>query len=153
MALTSSRATVCEQMAATWQTPAVTWNSRRNAWPIAVVADALVVIVFAAVGRANHHESAGANGVWHTAWPFLLGTTLALGLTALTKADPLGLRGGVRVWLWTLGIGMVVRHSIGHGTPLAFVIVALLVLGALFLGWRLALGRQRWRSRFRFFSR
>jgi hypothetical protein len=131
----------------------VTWNSRRNAWPIAVVADAVVVIVFAAVGRANHHESAGALGVWHTAWPFLLGTTLALGLTALTKTDPLGPRTGVRVWLWTLVIGMVVRHSAGHGTPFAFVIVALLVLGALFLGWRLALGRQRWRSRFRFLSR
>jgi hypothetical protein len=131
----------------------VTWNSRRNAWPIALVADALVVVVFAAVGRANHHESARAVGVWHTAWPFLVGTALAWGLTALTKADPLGLRPGVRIWLWTLVIGMVVRHSIGHGTPLAFVIVAFLVLGALFLGWRVALRRQRWRSRVRLFKR
>lgn len=131
----------------------MTWNSRRNAWPITLVADALVVIVFAAVGRANHHEKTGAIGVWHTAWPFLIGTALAWGLTALTKAEPLGPRTGLRVWLWTLVIGMVVRHSVGHGTPLAFVIVALLVLGALFLGWRVALGWQRWRSRFRFLSR
>jgi hypothetical protein len=131
----------------------VTWKSRRNAWPIAVVADALVVLVFAAVGRANHHKSAGMVGVWHTAWPFLIGTTLALGLTALTKADPLGLRTGIRVWVWTVVIGMIVRHAAGHGTPFTFVIVALLVLGALFLGWRFALGWQRWRSRFRFLSR
>ncbi len=125
----------------------MSWNSRRNAWPIAVVADALVVIVFAAVGRSNHHESAGAAGVWHTAWPFLLGTALALALCAATRTDPLSLRAGVRVWLWTVVIGMVVRASLGEGIALSFIIVALLVLGALFLGWRFALGWQRWRSR------
>jgi hypothetical protein len=127
----------------------VSWNSRRNAWPIAVVADALVVLVFAAVGRSNHHESAGPAGVWHTAWPFLLGTAIALGLTAFTRADPLALGVGVRVWLWTVVIGMVVRASLGEGTALSFVVVATIVLGALFLGWRFALGWQRWRSRLR----
>jgi len=128
-------------------------NSRRNAWPIAVVADVLVVIVFAAVGRSNHHESAGVAGVWHTAWPFLLGTAIALALSAFTRTDPLSLGAGVRVWLWTVVIGMVVRASLGEGTALSFVIVALIVLGALFLGWRLAFGWQRWRSRFRFLAR
>jgi len=125
------------------------WNSRRNAWPIAVVADLVVVLVFAAVGRSNHHESAGPAGVWHTAWPFLLGTAIALALTAFTRADPLSLGVGVRVWLWTVVIGMVVRASLGEGTALSFVVVATIVLGALFLGWRLALGWQRWRSRLR----
>ena len=48
---------------------------------------------------------------------------------------------------------MVVRASLGRGVALSFVIVALLVLGALFLGWRLALGWQRWRSRVRFLHR
>jgi len=42
---------------------------------------------------------------------------------------------------------MVLRHTIGGGTPVAFVIVAALVLLALFVGWRLALTWQRWRSR------
>ena len=128
-------------------------NTRKNAWPIAVVADVLVVLVFAAVGRSNHHESAGLAGVWHTAWPFLLGTAIALTLSAVTRTDPLSLRAGVRVWLWTVVIGMVVRASLDEGTALSFVVVALIVLGALFLGWRLAVGRQRWRSRFRFLSR
>ncbi len=128
-------------------------NSRRNAWPIAVVADVLVVIVFAAVGRSQHHESAGAGGVWHTAWPFLLGTAIALGLSAVTRTDPLSLGAGVRVWVWTVVIGMVVRAALGEGVAFAFVLVAIVVLGALFLGWRLALGWQRWRSRFRFLSR
>ena len=128
-------------------------TTRKNAWPTAVVADVLVVVVFAAVGRSNHHESVGAAGVWHTAWPFLLGTAIALALSAVTKADPLSLRTGIRVWLWTVVIGMVVRASLGEGIALSFIIVALIVLGALFLGWRLAFGWQRWRSRLRFLSR
>ena len=127
--------------------------TRRYAWPIAVVADVRVVIVFAAVGRSNHHESAQAAGVWHTAWPFLLGTAMALALCAATRTDPLSLRAGVRVWLWTIVIGMVVRAALDEGIALPFIIVALLVLGALFLGWRLAVGWQRWRSRVRFLSR
>ena len=128
-------------------------NTRKHAWPIAVVADVLVVIVFAAVGRSNHHESAGLAGIWHTAWPFLLGTAIALALSAFTRTDPLSLRAGVRVWLWTVVIGMVVRASLGRGVAVSFVIVALLVLGALFLGWRIAVGWQRWRSRVRFLHR
>jgi len=124
-------------------------NTRQHAWPIAVVADVLVVIVFAAVGRSNHHESAGLAGVWHTAWPFLLGTAIALALSAYTRTDPLSLRAGVRVWLWTVVIGMVVRASLGEGIAFSFIIVALIVLGALFLGWRLAFGWQRLRSRLR----
>ena len=129
------------------------WTPRKHPWPIAVVADVLVVVVFASVGRSNHHESTTAAGVWHTAWPFLLGTAIALALCAFTHTDPLSLRAGVRVWLWTVVIGMVVRASLGEGIALSFIIVALLVLGALFLGWRFALGWQRWRSRLRFFSR
>lgn len=123
-------------------------TSRRNPWPIAVAADLLVVIVFAAVGRANHHESTGIHGVLRTAWPFGLGALLALALSAWTHTDPLTLRIGLRVWLWTLVIGMVVRHASGDGTALSFVIVATLVLAALFLGWRLAFRWSRWRSRF-----
>jgi hypothetical protein len=125
------------------------WSNRRYAWPIAVVADVLVVVVFAAVGRANHGESDGLAGIWHTAWPFLVGTALGLLVARLTRSDPCAIRTGVRVWLWTLVIGMVLRHTIGGGTPIAFVIVAALVLGALFVGWRAALTWERWGSRFR----
>jgi O-antigen/teichoic acid export membrane protein len=125
----------------------VSLTSRRHAWPIAVAADLVVVIVFATVGRSNHNESTGIHGVWHTVWPFALGTVLPLVLTAYARTDPLSLRAGLRVWVWTLVIGMVVRAATGAGTALSFVIVAALVLGALFLGWRWALGWRRWRSR------
>ena len=127
----------------------MSWNSRRNAWPIAIGADALVVIVFAAIGRASHDKATSVAGVWHTAWPFALGAAIALGITAATKADPRTLAVGVRVWLWALVLGMVARRALGDGTAATFVVVATVVLGALFLGWRLALGWQRWTSRWR----
>ncbi len=127
----------------------MSWNTRSNAWPIAITADALVVIVFATVGRASHDQSTSLAGIWHTAWPFALGTAIALGITAATKADPRTLAVGVRVWLWTLVLGMVARRALGDGTAATFIVVATIVLAALFLGWRLALGWQRWTSRWR----
>jgi Protein of unknown function (DUF3054) len=127
----------------------MSWNTRRNAWPIAIVADALAVIVFATVGRASHDKAISVAGVWHTAWPFALGTAIALGITAATKADPRTLAVGVRVWLWTLVLGMVGRRALGDGTAAQFIVVATIVLAVLFLGWRFALSWQRWTSRWR----
>jgi Protein of unknown function (DUF3054) len=120
---------------------------RRQAWPIAVAADAVAVLLFATIGRANHHESTGVAGVWHTAWPFLLGAALGLAVSAFARLTPTAIRAGVRVWVWTVVIGLVVRSSIGGGTPPAFVVVAAVVLGAFLVGWRAALGWRVWRSR------
>jgi FtsH-binding integral membrane protein len=121
--------------------------ARRHAWPIAVAADALAIVAFAAIGRANHHESTGAQGVWHTAWPFLLGAALGLAATAYARTSPISLRAGVRVWIWTLVIGMVVRAVTGAGTAIAFVVVAAIVLAGLLVGWRAAFTWSTWRSR------
>ena len=122
---------------------------KQDAWPVAVAAAALAVLVFATVGRANHHESTSLHGIWHTAWPFLLGAALGLALTAFTRRSPTTLRSGVRVWTWTVVIGMVVRSSTGAGTAPAFVVVAIVVLGAFLVGWRAALTWHGWRSRWR----
>ena len=46
--------------AAGCKTRAMPLDARRNAWPIAVVADAVAVLVFVVIGRANHHESTGS---------------------------------------------------------------------------------------------
>jgi hypothetical protein len=113
------------------------FGNRRRAWPLALTADALVVLIFATVGRATHDEPVTVAGVWHVAWPFLVGTAVAWAVTAYTRADPLGVGTGVRVWLWTLIIGMVGRRALGEGTAPDFVVVAALVLCALFVGWRL----------------
>jgi hypothetical protein len=120
-------------------------GSRRDAWPTAVAADALVVLVFAVVGRASHDEPVTVVGVLHVAWPFLLAAGIGLGSAALTHDDPRSLKVGVRVWLVTVVLGMVLRHLTGGGTAAAFVVVATVVLGPLFLGWRLVARVRRWR--------
>ena len=120
---------------------------RHDGWPTAVVADAVAVVVFAAIGRASHHESTGIRGVWHTAWPFLAGAALGLALTAYTRVRPTSIGAGVRVWVWTLVIGMVLRSATGGGTAVAFVVVATVVLGVFLVGWRAALLRHTWSRR------
>jgi hypothetical protein len=125
------------------------WSTRRNAWPIAIVADAVAVLLFVVIGRANHHESDSAHGIWHTAWPFLLGAALGLALTAYARLAPTAIRAGVRVWVWTVVIGLVVRDATGGGVPVAFVIVAIIVLGVFLVGWRAALTWRTWRSHWR----
>jgi hypothetical protein len=128
-------------------------DPRRQAWPIAVVADAVAVLVFATIGRANHHESTGVHGVWHTAWPFLLGAALGLAVSAYARLTPTAIRAGVRVWVWTVVIGLVVRSATGGGTPPAFVVVAAVVLGVFLVGWRAALLWRTWGSRWRRITR
>jgi peptidoglycan/LPS O-acetylase OafA/YrhL len=120
---------------------------RRRDWQLAVAADAVAVVVFAAIGRASHHESTGIRGVWHTAWPFLAGAALGLALTAYTRVRPTSIPAGVRVWVWTLVIGMVLRSATGSGTAVAFVLVAAIVLGVFLVGWRAALMRRTWSRR------
>jgi FtsH-binding integral membrane protein len=124
-------------------------SRRRNAWPVAVAADVIAVVVFATIGRANHHEKVGLHGVWHTAWPFLVGTALGLAVTAYSRIAPTSVRAGVRVWVWTVVIGLVIRSATGAGIAAAFIVVAAIVLGAFLVGWRFALGWQKWRSRLR----
>ena len=107
-----------------------------RAWTTAVVADVAVVVVFATIGRASHDEGLRLAGVWHTAWPFLVGTALALAWAAYAKDDPRTVKVGIRVWLLSLVVGMVLRRLTDAGTAPSFVVVATLVLGALFVGWR-----------------
>ncbi len=128
---------------------------RRSAdsWAIAIAGDAVAIVVFAVIGRANHHESTGLHGVWHTAWPFLLGAALGLAATAYARVSPTAVRSGVRVWIWTFVIGMVVRAATGGGTAIAFVIVAAIVLAVFIIGWRAILGWRTWHSRWRHIAR
>ena len=123
-------------------------GSSRRAWPTAVVADTLVVLLFAVVGRASHDEPVTVAGVWHVAWPFLLAAAVGLGSAALTHDDPRSVKVGVRVWLVTVVLGMVLRRLSGAGTAAAFVVVATVVLGLLFLGWRLVARLRRWTKPF-----
>ncbi|MFF0488952.1 DUF3054 domain-containing protein [Nocardia sp. NPDC004068] len=123
--------------------------------------DALLVLVFCAIGRRSHDEAV-LPGLLRTFWPFasglLLGWLLALWLFARAESSTAA-RGfedrgrlptavltgfdarrlwptGVVVWLGTLIGGMVLRAVSGQGVAVSFVIVAAVVLGFFLLGWR-----------------
>ena len=108
-----------------------------------------MVLVFATVGRANHDEGLSLVGVARTAWPFLVGTAAGLGWAAYARDDPRSVRVGIRVWLLALVVGMVLRRLTDAGTAASFVVVATIVLGLLFVGWRLVARVRRWTSPFR----
>ena len=104
---------------------------------VALLLDAVLVLVFAGVGRASHDESSPVVGVLATAWPFLVGTGLGWLVVRLVRHEwPLDVAPGVTVWFATVLVGMLLRHAVGSGTAVSFVVVASVVLALFLLGWR-----------------
>jgi hypothetical protein len=111
----------------------------------ALLVDAVLVLLFAAVGRASHAEGVTAGGVALVAWPFLVALGVGWLLARLRGAWPLSLTGGVLVWLVTVVVGLALRVATGGGFAVSFGVVTLVVLGAFLLGWRAvrwAVGRR-----------
>lgn len=106
---------------------------------LAIVIDLVLVVVFAAIGRASHAEALDPAGLARTALPFLAGTLLAWITLMMRRAPGTTLGGGVFVWAITLIGGMVFRVLIGDTIAVAFVIVAAISLSVLLLGWRAVL--------------
>ncbi|HXF20822.1 MAG TPA: DUF3054 domain-containing protein [Streptosporangiaceae bacterium] len=101
-------------------------------------ADFCCVLVFVAIGRANHHDGGGLAGFWDTLWPFAAGLVIGLLVTRFWRRPTALLPTGVGVWLSTVAAGMILRVLAGQGTALAFILVTLVFLGLFQLGWRLA---------------
>lgn len=106
----------------------------------ALTLDVVLVIVFAAIGRRNHHEPLW--GAPLTALPFLIGMGAAWWLIHRRSGVwPVALGPGVTVWASTVIVGVVLRAITepltGKGAPPSFIAVTALVLAALLLGWRL----------------
>ena len=115
----------------------------------ALAIDALLVVVFAAIGRASHESGVLGDrglGLLTTAWPFL--AALGAGwLVSLAWRAPLApWRTGAPVWAVTVVGGMLLRAVSGQGTAVPFIVVATLTLLALLVGWRLVAALVR-RSR------
>jgi len=113
----------------------------RVAWwrrpAFALLLDVVLVLVFAGVGRASHDEAGPVLGVLLTAWPFLVGTGLGWAVVRVVRREwPLDVGPGVTVWFATVLVGMLLRHAVGSGTAVSFVVVASVVLAFLLLGWR-----------------
>jgi Protein of unknown function (DUF3054) len=102
---------------------------------LALAADVVAVVVFAAVGRASHDESGSALGLIVTAAPFVLGLGAAWA-TPVVRARPTALRSGLIVAAATAVIGLLVRFAFTDRLPLTFVLVATISLAVLLMGWR-----------------
>jgi peptidoglycan/LPS O-acetylase OafA/YrhL len=114
-------------------------STSRTTFPtvtLTAVADALLILVFAAIGRDAHARGDIITGVFATAWPFLAGAALAW-LAARVWRAPLALwPSGVAVWIGALAGGMLLRAVTGQSVVLPFVIVALISLAVFLLGYR-----------------
>lgn len=111
----------------------------RDRVPLAVGLDVFSVVLFVALGRRSHDESAAFTSVIETAAPFLIG--LAAGwLVARMWRRPTSIVTGLIVWPVTILVGMIVRNLVfDRGTATSFVVVATLFVGLFLVGWRAAL--------------
>jgi hypothetical protein len=116
---------------------------------IAAVGDVAIILLFAAIGRASHHETA-SNPMLHTvgtAAPFLVGWVAGAMIGGAYSKD--GLEGGKRGLIvvgrsWLLGglIGLAIRSMLERRiVPVTFAAIALGFNLVLLLLWRWLLGR------------
>jgi len=84
----------------------------------AAAMDVLLVVVFAATGRASHAENVLA-GLWQTSWPFLAALAVGWAVTLAWRAPLAPLQTGLGVWGVTVAGGMLLRWTSGQGVQLA----------------------------------
>ncbi|MDQ0613853.1 hypothetical protein QF046_001494 [Microbacterium sp. W4I4] len=104
----------------------------------ALLVDAVLVLIFAVIGRASHGED--PIGFLLTAWPFLVALIVGHALAALVPMRPRrpwSLGWGVIAWVVTVAGGMLLRIATGDTAETPFIIVASIVLAVFLLGWRL----------------
>lgn len=100
--------------------------------------DLLFVSGSAVIGRLSHAEAMTASGWWHTAWPFLTGTLVGWALVTAVRRPGGSVSTGLIVWPSTVLLGMLLRRASDQGTAISFIVVAGVVLGAMFVLPRLA---------------
>lgn len=103
---------------------------------LALLLDIVLVVGFAALGRASH-DSDIFGGLWRTAWPFLISLGIGWLVTMAWRAPLAPVRTGLGVWAATVVGGMLLRAASGQGTALPFIIVATTTMLLLLVGWRL----------------
>jgi hypothetical protein len=109
--------------------------SPRRIPALAIVADVVAVVVFAAIGRMSHAEPDDLLGLLATAAPFLVGV-VAMWTTPTVRAHPVGAQAALTVWAGTVVIGLLLRAGFTWSLPLSFVAVTAVSLAVLMLGWR-----------------
>jgi len=116
---------------------------------LALIIDVVLVVVFAAIGRATHDGDVlgpFGSGLATTAWPFVVALLVGWLATRAWRRPVAVVKTGLPVWAITVALGMVLRALSGQGVAVAFVIVATITLALLLLGWR-GISRLAMRSR------
>jgi Protein of unknown function (DUF3054) len=117
---------------------------------LSFLADVVCTIVFVALGRNAHSEGSAVGGTLKTAAPFLIAVAISWVVVLATDQrtgsarhlPPVAVAFGVPVWIGTVAVGMLLRHTaFDKGTAFSFVVVAVVVLGVFLLGWRGAWSR------------
>lgn len=105
---------------------------------LGVVADVILVIIFAALGVLSHDGALTAPTLVRVAWPFLVSLLVAHLILRTWTSQPWQLwPRGVFIVLITVVGAMAIRSLLGEGTDPAFVIVSFAVNTLFLLGWRL----------------
>ena len=105
---------------------------------VAAGLDTAIVVAFVAIGRRNHDEDEAISGLAATAAPFLIALAVSWIVWRVWN-QPSTTTNGVRVWLTTVVLGMLLRRLVfDDGTATSFVIVATAFLGVFIVGWRVA---------------
>lgn len=100
------------------------------------VADVVLILLFAALGRNSHGESDALTGLWRTAWPFLAGLAIGWVVVAGWRRPTALVPTGLAAWVGAVAGGMILRVIVGQGTAFSFIIVATCFVGLFLLGWR-----------------
>lgn len=109
--------------------------------PAVMAVDLVLVIIFAAIGRASHHEAV-FTGLARTAWPFVLACLVAWAVLLIRRRPVTTPGAGVFVWLVTAWGGLALRVASGTSAAFPFMVVATIVTGLFLVGWRVLLRRR-----------
>ncbi|MBG6083380.1 DUF3054 domain-containing protein [Zhihengliuella flava] len=109
-------------------------------WTLNLLLDAVLIIIFAAIGRRTHEHGLDVLGVLGTAAPFLLALLALASMTRYPVTSDRLWPQGVMTWLGVVAFGLALRVIFGDTAALAFVIVTTVTLGILLLGRRLVTG-------------
>ncbi|MBM6621430.1 DUF3054 domain-containing protein [Micrococcaceae bacterium RIT802] len=117
-----------------------------KSWVPPLVIDAVLVVLFAALGRRSHAEGLDAAGIFGTAAPFLIALVVFSCVTVVWREPNRLWPHGVVLWIGTVALGLILRVVFGATAAVPFIIVATIVLGVLLLGRRLVgmmIGRRK----------
>jgi uncharacterized membrane protein (GlpM family) len=110
----------------------------RRVIALAALVDVAAILVFVAAGRRTHEEGTALASVLGVAAPFLVGLGTGWVVARAWRA-PLALATGTAIWAVTVAGGLLLRRfAWDRSTAASFAIVAAVITGALFVGWRAA---------------